>query len=171
MTEYIKFGKISTLKRYWKEYEYHNYLEAIKIKNCWRNETIIDEFDKLYIGFIPHKYLSHFQNHMTINDYSFCSDCGLGYICGYMLLYRKEKNKNTQYIELCDTLIKKQNILEQIIKHYQDKKKIILHPKETIDLSNVYWVKYYKKHYNIHTKDEYILFCEKNGLIKAVDYK
>jgi len=170
MTEYIKYAKVSALKRSWKPHQYHNYKEMIKIKNCWRQDTITDNFDKLYIGIIPHKYLSHFEKYMTINDYSFCIDCELGFIVGYMLLYRKDKNKTTQHIELCDTIIPKLNILENMIKHYQDKYNVKLHPLETILTSNQYWVKYYKKHFNIQSKEEYNTFCNLNDICFAVSY-
>lgn len=170
MTEYIRYAKVSALKRSWKSHQYHNYLEMIKINNCWKQDTITDNFDKLYIGIIPHKYLSHLEKYMTINDYSYCIDCDLGFIVGYLLLYRKEKNKTIQYIELCDTFIPKLHILENLIKHYQDKNKIILHPQETIDSSNKYWIQYYEKYFNIQTKEDYIAFCQEKGIVNAVRY-
>jgi len=171
MTEYIRYAKVSSLKRSWKPHQYNHYKEYLKYSNFWKNEIILEQFDKLFIAYIPYKHITHFKSIISVDEYNFCIDCELGYICGYMLLYRKEYKKNYQYIELTDTIIPKLNILENMINQYQDKNKIILHPKETIDSSNAYWVKYYKRHYNIHTKDEYNTFCQSNNICIAVDYK
>ena len=171
MNEFITYQKISVLKRYWKGYQYEHYKEYIKYSNFWKHNVILEQFDKLYVAFIPYKHITHFQSIISVDEYDFCIQCKLGFICGYMLLYRKEYKKNYQYIELCDTIIPKLNILENMIKHYQDKNKIILHPKETIEYSNAYWIKYYIKHYNIHTKEEYVLFCQEHNIALAIDLK
>jgi hypothetical protein len=169
MQDYIRYSKVSHLKRYWKDYEYAHYKEYLKYSNFWKHDVILDNFDKLFIAYIPYKFITHFQSIISVDEYNFCVDCGLGFICGYMLLYRKEYKKINQYIELTDTIIPKLNILENMIKHYQDKCNVKLHPKETIEYSNMYWIKFYKKNYNIYTKEDYIEFCNKEQIALSID--
>lgn len=176
MTEYIRYAKVSALKKKWSQNEYDNHRKFTTLKCCWKTFDMFGNFDKLYIAYLPFKHLKKFEKYVgsCIDSYDYFDyiDNEYGYVCGYMLLYRKDKNKFTQYIDLCDTFIPKLNLLEQMIQyfHNKNKNKIILHPKETIHSSNKYWIKYYQKYFNIHTKEDYIAFCQEKEIVCAVSY-
>jgi hypothetical protein len=137
-----------------------------EIRNSWKDVTaniIINEIDDLYVLYVSN--VEKIKNYISEEKYNYLKKENIGMIIGY-ILFCKEKIKNIKYIEFCDTIISKCNILNQMIEKYHQRYKSLKYilPHESIYSARIYWMKYIQSIYNINNSRELEEFIKNNKL-------
>jgi len=137
-----------------------------EIRKAWKDNTaniIINEIDDLYVLYVSN--VEKIKNYISEEKYNYLKKENIGMIIGY-ILFCKEKIKNIKYIEFCDTIIPKCNILNQMIEKYHKRYKSLkfILPHESIYSARIYWMKYIQSIYNINNSRELEEFIKNNKL-------
>lgn len=139
-----------------------------KIRECWKDpaaNTIIDNFDNLYVLLIKNKYLNELKEHIEQDIYDYLIKNELDYVAGYVLFYKK-RQKKTKYIEYTDSIIPGLNVINHILNYYSNRYKMdCIVPFDILQSATGYWEKYFQRNYGINDKYEFNEFIKKNNLV------
>jgi hypothetical protein len=140
-----------------------------KIRECWKDpaaNTIIDNFDNLYVLLIKNKYLNELKEHIEHDIYDYLIKNELDYVAGYVLFCDNRKQNKIRYVDFCDSIIPNFNIVNCIINHYANRYKMkVITPFEILPSATGYWCKYFQRNYGINDKDEFNEFIKKYNLV------
>lgn len=159
---YIQYGTIRHITKKMSEFQKGVIIENLiyEIYNFWEDETasiIVKEIDKLYICYITKKGIQYYKEKMDREEYEYISLYDHGIIGAYILLTHRSIH-NIRYIRYCQSILSGLKLMYSFIEKLEKRTKRMIIPKDSLESAIPYWIHYFQKKYNIHTKDEFEQF-------------